>query len=80
MTQAKDIIDDVLATAMHATRTVVTTSLGSTSRILVFRRDLILNAQVVADWRVTTLTHEQKVNENLHHWNLKHRPYDYEQS
>jgi hypothetical protein len=30
MTQARDIIDDALATAMHAMQTTVATTLGST--------------------------------------------------
>ncbi len=30
MTQARDIIDDVLATAMHAMQTTIATTLGST--------------------------------------------------
>ncbi len=36
MTQAKDIIDDALATAMHAMRTTVATTLGSTPGALAF--------------------------------------------
>ena len=41
MTQARDIMDDVLATAMHAMRTVVATSLGSTTGALAFSRDML---------------------------------------
>jgi hypothetical protein len=36
MTQARDIIDDALATAMHAMRTTVATTLGSTLGALAF--------------------------------------------
>jgi hypothetical protein len=36
MTQARDIIDDVLATAMHAMQTTVTITLGSTPGALAF--------------------------------------------
>jgi hypothetical protein len=36
MTQARDIIDDALATAMHAMQTTVATSLGSMSGALAF--------------------------------------------
>lgn len=49
MMDAKDIIDDALATAMHAMRTVVATSLGSTPCALVFGRDMLLNVPLVAD-------------------------------
>jgi hypothetical protein len=36
MTQARDIIDDALATVMHAMQTTVATTLGSTSGALAF--------------------------------------------
>jgi hypothetical protein len=36
MTQARDIIDDALATAMHVMRTTVATTLGSTPGALAF--------------------------------------------
>jgi hypothetical protein len=36
MTQARDIIDDALTTAMHAMQTTVATTLGSTSSALAF--------------------------------------------
>jgi hypothetical protein len=36
MTQARDIIDDALATAMHAMQTTVATTLGSTPGVLAF--------------------------------------------
>ena len=40
MTQARDIMDDALATAMHVMRTVVATSLGSTPGALAFSREM----------------------------------------
>jgi hypothetical protein len=36
MTQARDIIDDALATTMHAIQTTVATTLGSTPGALAF--------------------------------------------
>jgi hypothetical protein len=36
MTQARDIIDDALATAMHAMQTTIATTLGSTPGALAF--------------------------------------------
>ena len=40
MTQARDILDSALATAMHAMRTTVATTLGSTPGSLAFSRDM----------------------------------------
>jgi hypothetical protein len=36
MTQARDIIDDALATVMHAMQTTIATTLGSTQGALAF--------------------------------------------
>ena len=49
MTQARDIIDQALAAAMHAMRTTITTNLGSTSGALAFSRDMFLNIPLIAD-------------------------------
>ena len=40
MTQARDIVDQALALAMHAMRTTVATTLGSTPGALVYSRDV----------------------------------------
>ena len=77
MTQAKDIIDQALATAMHAMRTTITTTLGSTPGSLAFSRDMFLNVPLIADWQAITSRREQLINDNLHRANLKRRQYDY---
>jgi hypothetical protein len=51
MTQTRDIIDDALATAMHAMQTTVVTTLGSTPGALAFARDMFLNMPLIADWQ-----------------------------
>ena len=65
MTQARDIIDAALASAMHAMRTTVATTLGSTPGALAFARDMFLNVPLVADWQTIARNREQVVNENL---------------
>jgi hypothetical protein len=40
MTQARDMIDDALATATHAMQTTVATTLGSTPGALAFAQDM----------------------------------------
>jgi hypothetical protein len=52
MTQARDIIDDALATAMHAMQTTIATTLGSTLDALAFAQDMFLNMLLIADWQV----------------------------
>ena len=77
MPQARDIIDQALATAMHAMRTTVATTLGSTPGALAFSRDMFLNIPLVADWQAIAARREQLVNDNLRRANKKRRQYDY---
>jgi hypothetical protein len=50
MTQARDIRDDALATAMHAMQTTIANTLGSTPGALAFAQDTHLNVPLIADW------------------------------
>ncbi len=50
ITQARDIIGNALATAMHAMQTTIATTLGSTLGALAFARDMFLNVPLIADW------------------------------
>ena len=77
MTQARDIIDEALATAMHAMRTTVATTLGSTPGALAFSRDMFLNVPLIADWQAIATNREQAINENLRRANRKRRQCDY---
>jgi hypothetical protein len=77
MTQARDIIDDALATAMHTMQTTVATTLGSTPGAFAFARDMFLNMLLIADWQAIARTCEHHVNENLRCANRKRHQYDY---
>ena len=77
MTQARDIIDDALATAMHAMRTTVATTIGSTPGALAFSRDMFLNIPLIADWQTIAQRREHHVNDNLRRANARRRQYDY---
>ena len=71
MTQAQDIVDQALALAMHAMRTTVATTLGSTPGALAFSRDMFLNIPLVANWQAIATRYEHHVNENLCQANRK---------
>ncbi len=77
MTQARDIIDNALATAMHAMQTTIATTLGSTPGALAFAQDMFLSMPLIADWQVIARTREHHVNENLQCANRKQRQFDY---
>ena len=61
MTQARDIIDQALATTMHAMQTIVATTLGSTPGALAFSRNMFLNIPLVSDWQAIVARREQLV-------------------
>eukprot|EP00957_Ditylum_brightwellii_P188720 14365579-Ditylum_brightwellii.AAC.1 len=71
MTQARDIIDQALATVMHVMQATVATTLSSTPGALAFSRDMFLNTPLIADWKAIIAQHKQHVNDNLHHANKK---------
>ncbi len=77
ITQVRDIIDNALATVMHATQTTVATTLGSTLGALAFAPDMFLNVPLIADWQTIARTCEHHVNENLSHANKKQCQFDY---
>ena len=63
--QAQVIIDNALATAMHAMRTTVATTLGSAPGALAFARDIFLNVPPIADWHAIARLHQHLANENM---------------
>jgi hypothetical protein len=77
MTQARDTIDNALATAMHAMRTTIATTLGSTPSALAFAQDMFLNVPLIADWQAIARTCEHHVNENSQRANRKRPQYEY---
>ncbi len=77
MAQARDIIDDALATAMHAMQTTVATTLGSMPGALAFAQDMFLNMPLIADWQAIARTCKHHVNGNVQPANRKQRQYDY---
>jgi hypothetical protein len=77
MSQARDIIDDALAPAMHTMGTTVATTLWSTPGALAFAWDKFLNVPLVADWQAIAHTREHPVYENFQRASRKQRQYDY---
>ncbi len=77
MTQARDIIDDALATAMYAMQTTIATTLGSTPGALAFAQNMFLNVLLIADWQAIARTREHHINENLRCANRKQHQFDY---
>lgn len=69
--QARQIVENALATAMHATRCGVSRSLGISSGAFVFHRDMFLDLPVVADLLLIQERRQILIDENLRRQNLK---------
>jgi hypothetical protein len=57
MTQARDIVDQALATAMHAMQVTTATTLGSMPRAITFSSGMFLNIQLIVDWHTIARHH-----------------------
>ena len=77
MTQTKDIMDNAIATDMHAMPTTVTTTLGSTPGTLAFSSYMFLNVHLVADWQTISCKREHHLNKTLRKANANLRSFDY---
>jgi hypothetical protein len=77
LTQARDIVDQALATAMHAMQATTASTLGSTPGALTFSLDMFLNVPLIADLQTIAQHQEQYVNDKLCRTNRKRRQYDY---
>ena len=77
LTQARDIVDQTLATAMHSMQVTTASTLGSTPGALAFSRNMLLNVPLIVDLHTIAQHCEQYVNDNLCHTNRKQHQYDY---
>ncbi len=71
------LVDDALATAMHALRSTVSTTLQATPGSLAFSRDMFLNIPLLANWDAILARREQLVNDALLRANKKRINFDY---
>lgn len=62
MSQARDIINDALVTAMHAMSITVATTLGGAPGSIAFAWDAFLNMPVIVDWQDIARLWEHYVN------------------
>ena len=74
---AEQLVDDALATAMHAMRCAVTRTLGTSPGALIFQRDMILDVPLHADLLTIQGKRQRLIDENLRRQNLKRRHYDF---
>ncbi|KAL7460405.1 hypothetical protein ACHAXS_000856 [Conticribra weissflogii] len=67
--QAALLVDDALATAMHALHSKVSTTLQATPGGLAFSQDMFLNIPLLADWHAIVVQREQLVSDALRYAN-----------
>jgi hypothetical protein len=76
LTQARDIVDHSLVTAMHAMPVTIATKLGTMSGALVLSHDMFLNVPLIADWYTIEQRCNKYINDNLRCANRKQHQHD----
>ncbi len=71
------MVDTALATAMHAMRTNVVTTLEGSPGSLVFSCNMYYNVLLIADWHMLMRRCEHHVSKSLHRQNCCHHKWDY---
>ena len=69
--QANQLVENALATAVHATRCAVTQSIGTSPGNLVFRRDMFIDLPLIADLVDIQQRRQLRIDENLRRQNRK---------
>jgi len=75
--QAGALVDDVLATAMHAMRATVSQALGTSPSGIIFHRDMFLDLPLMGDLQLIRDKQQVLINENLHRQNARRQRWDY---
>lgn len=76
--EAQQMVENALATAMHATRCAIHRTLGISPGALVYQRDMFLDLPIIADLVLLQEKRQAIIDENLRRQNLKQREFTYE--
>ena len=77
MDDANQVMDNALATAMHATRCAVSTPIGTSPGALVYGRDMIMDVPLIANLSAIRDGRQQMIDENLIKQNKKRIEHHY---
>ena len=75
MNDAQQVMDNVLATCMHATRCAVNASMETSPGALVYNRDMLLDIPLVANLELIQERRQQLVDDNLRRQNARRVDY-----
>ena len=75
--QAEQIMDNALATVMHATRCAVNNTMKTSPGALTFRRDMFIDVPIMADLIAIRNNRQQLIDTNLTRHNRKRYDYHY---
>ena len=78
LADAKDLVDEALATAAHAVNTNVSQATGYSPGAMAFHRDMLLDIPLVADLVAVRDRRQLTVDENLRRVNARRTSYDYQ--
>ena len=74
---ANQVMDNALATAMHATRCAVSAPIGTSPGALVYGRDMIMDVPLIANLAAIRDGRQQMIDENLIKQNKKRIEHQY---
>ena len=76
--EAQQLAENAIATAVYATRVSVSRSLGTSPGNLAFRRDMLMDVQLTADFLTIRDQRQQLIDVSLMKQNQKRRNFDYQ--
>ena len=75
--QAEQIMDNALATVMHATRCAVNNTMKTSPGALTYRRDMFVDVPIISDLIAIRNNRQQLIDTNLIRHNQKRYDYHY---
>ena len=75
--QAEQIMDNALATVMHAKRCAVNNTMKTSPGALIFRRDMFIDVPIMVDLIAIRNNQQQLIDSNLIRHNRKYYDYHY---
>ena len=78
--EAQRLVEDAIATASHAYRSAIHSTLGASPGAIVFHRDMFLDIPYIADLITLRNKRQLRIDSNLRTENNRRRNYDYRQN
>jgi hypothetical protein len=78
ITNIAELVDSTLATALHASRSMIHRTLGMMPGGIIFSCDMVLNIPLCTDFHILQTHRQAIIDDNLCRTNSKHGQHDYQ--